>query len=53
MWADRVGRLKREIAILKKCRHPNVVRLREVIDSPASKKIFMGESRVGRKAERG
>lgn len=39
------GRLKREIAILKKCRHPNVVRLREVIDSPASKKIFMGEFR--------
>ncbi|GHJ87177.1 hypothetical protein NliqN6_3579 [Naganishia liquefaciens] len=35
------AKLKREIAILKKCRHPNVVRLREVIDSPASKKIFM------------
>jgi hypothetical protein len=36
-------RLRREIAILKKCRHPNVVRLREVIDAPASKKIYLGE----------
>lgn len=44
------GRLKREIAILKKCRHPNVVRLREVIDSPASKKIFMGACVVPVKA---
>jgi len=35
-------RLKKEIAILKKCRHPNVVRLREVIDAPASKKIYLG-----------
>lgn len=34
-------KLKREIAILKKCRHPNVVRLREVIDSPQSKKIYL------------
>lgn len=36
-------RLRREIAILKKCRHPNVVRLREVIDAPASKKIYLGK----------
>lgn len=34
-------KLRREIAILKKCRHPNVVRLREVIDSPQSKKIYL------------
>jgi hypothetical protein len=38
-----VHRLKKEIAILKKCRHPNVVRLREVIDAPASKKIYLGK----------
>ncbi|KAF7896552.1 hypothetical protein EAF00_006566 [Botryotinia globosa] len=32
---------KREIAILKKIRHPNVVGLLEVIDDPELKKIYM------------
>ncbi|KAL7624542.1 hypothetical protein AAE478_006109 [Parahypoxylon ruwenzoriense] len=32
---------KREIAILKKIRHPNVVALLEVIDDPEFKKIYM------------
>lgn len=36
-------KVKREIAIMKKCAHDNVVQLREVIDDPQSKKIFMGE----------
>lgn len=36
-------KVKREIAIMKKCAHENVVRLKEVIDDPHSKKIFMGE----------
>ena len=31
----------REIAIMKKCRHPNIVQLREVIDDPHSRKIFI------------
>lgn len=31
----------REIAVLKKCRHKNIVQLREVIDDPHSRKIFM------------
>ena len=33
--------LRREIAILKKCIHPHVVRLREVIEEPASDKIYL------------
>lgn len=36
-------RLRKEIAILKKLRHPNVVRLREVIDAKDHPKIFLGE----------
>ena len=36
-------KVKREIALMKKCAHENVVRLKEVIDDPQSKKIFMGE----------
>ncbi|KAK6524238.1 hypothetical protein TWF694_005893 [Orbilia ellipsospora] len=34
-------KVKREIAILKKCRHDNVVRLMEVIDDPNSKKVYL------------
>ncbi|CAM0136147.1 unnamed protein product [Umbelopsis sp. WA50703] len=34
-------KIQREIAILKKCVHPHVVRLQEVIDDPASRKIYM------------
>lgn len=34
-------KVKREIALLKKCAHENVVQLKEVIDDPSSKKIFM------------
>lgn len=33
--------IRREIAILKKCVHPHVVRLREVINDPASEKIYL------------
>jgi [calcium/calmodulin-dependent protein kinase] kinase len=38
---DPEGKTKREIAILKKIRHPNVVGLLEVIDDPELKKIYM------------
>lgn len=38
---DPEGKTKREIAILKKIRHPNVVGLLEVIDDPDLKKIYM------------
>ncbi|EPQ31756.1 uncharacterized protein PFL1_01088 [Pseudozyma flocculosa PF-1] len=34
-------KVRREIAIMKKCSHQNVVQLKEVIDDPQSKKIFM------------
>ncbi|KAL1923641.1 uncharacterized protein VTP21DRAFT_8621 [Calcarisporiella thermophila] len=34
-------KVRREIAIMKKCVHPNVVRLKEVIDDPSTRKIYM------------
>ena len=37
--------VKREIAIMKKIDHPNIIRLFEVIDDPESDKIFLGISR--------
>ncbi|KAI8138441.1 kinase-like domain-containing protein [Fennellomyces sp. T-0311] len=40
-YRENEQKIRREIAILKKCAHPHVVRLREVIDDPASRKIYM------------
>ncbi|ODV88922.1 hypothetical protein CANCADRAFT_13094, partial [Tortispora caseinolytica NRRL Y-17796] len=34
-------KVRREIAILKKCNHPNIVKLREVLDDAASSKIYL------------
>lgn len=34
-------KIKKEIAILKKCSHPHIVGLREVIDDPSSDKIYL------------
>jgi serine/threonine protein kinase len=34
-------KIKREIAILKKARHPNIVSLIEVIDDPTRKKVYI------------
>ena len=34
-------RVKKEVAILKKARHPNVVSLLEVIDDPNKKKVYI------------
>ncbi|KAK9447132.1 kinase-like domain-containing protein [Limtongia smithiae] len=34
-------KIRREIAILKKCDHPHIVRLREVLDDVSNKKIFL------------
>ena len=36
-------KIRREIAIMKKCIHPNVVRLIEVIDDPRARKIYLGK----------
>jgi hypothetical protein len=44
---DRMGttenKIRKEIAIMKKCRHAHVVRLLEVIDDRMKHKIYMGE----------
>ncbi|CAN6642209.1 hypothetical protein TRVA0_019S00782 [Trichomonascus vanleenenianus] len=34
-------KIRREIAILKKCSHPNIVQLKEVLDDSTSKKIYL------------
>lgn len=39
---NHVAKVMKEVAILKKCRHGNIVRLKEVIDDPESDKIYMG-----------
>jgi len=39
-------KVKREVAIMKRLDHPNIVRLKEVIDDAKSKKVFMGEFQV-------
>lgn len=47
---DRLGtteaKIRKEIAIMKKCRHPHVVRLYEVIDDRSKEKIYMGEHAI-------
>jgi len=39
--ASHEDKIKREIAILKKARHPNIVGLLEVIDDPTRKKVYI------------
>ena len=45
---DKLGtteqKIKKEIAIMKKCSHPHVVKLIEVIDDDLNEKIYMGTS---------
>jgi len=45
---DKLGstehKIRKEIAIMKKCCHPHVVRLLEVIDDKLNERIFMGAS---------
>ena len=37
-------KIKKEIAIMKKCRHAQIVRLVEAIDDRTKNKIYMGQS---------
>ena len=37
-------KIRKEIAVMKKCKHPNVVRLLEVIDDKLYKKVYMSAS---------
>ncbi len=37
-------KIKKEIAVMKLCRHPHVVRLLEVIDDKLYQKVYMGPS---------
>ncbi|KAI8879808.1 Pkinase-domain-containing protein [Backusella circina FSU 941] len=39
--AESEQKIRREIAILKKCAHPHVVKLKEVIDDISSRKIYL------------
>jgi hypothetical protein len=43
IMSSTMNNIRKEIAIMKKCRHVNLVRLVEVIDDPQVEKIFMGE----------
>jgi serine/threonine protein kinase len=36
-----LDKIRKEIAIMKKCSHPNIVRLFEVIDDPNQEKIYL------------
>lgn len=38
---DPLSDIKREIAIMKKLNHPNVIKLHEVIQDPEKEKIYM------------
>ena len=43
IMSSTMNNIRKEIAIMKKCRHMNLVRLVEVIDDPQTEKIYMCE----------
>ena len=42
--SDKFAALQREIAIMRRLRHPNVIQLHEVIDDPMCDELFVGAS---------
>lgn len=42
-YKDALQEVAKEIAVMKKLDHPNVVRLHEVIDDEDKDKLYMGE----------
>ena len=47
MAEDPLQKVYREIAIMKKLDHPNVVKLVEVLDDPEQDNLYMGEVECG------
>jgi SNF1-activating kinase 1 len=43
IMSSTMNNIRKEIAIMKKCRHMNLVRLVEVIDDSQAEKIYMCE----------
>lgn len=43
-YKDALDNVKKEIAIMKKLRHANVIRLYEVIENPDNDKLYMSNS---------
>ena len=48
MAEDPLQKVYREIAIMKKLDHPNVVKLEEVLDDPEEDNLYMGECKEGK-----
>jgi len=51
-YTNNFQNVKREIAIMKKCHHPNVVKLFEVIDGQDDDCLYLGEWRERERRER-
>lgn len=42
-FKDALDNVKREVAIMKKLNHPNVIHLYEVIENPDNDKLYMSK----------
>ena len=41
MYKDFMYKVAREVAVMKKIDHPNIIRLYEVLDNPQTEKIYL------------